>query len=289
MRETADRLIHSGPERDGRKIALVGTTDSGKLAPIDDPSFEIWGTGGRRGWMTRATRWYEVHRLAGNSETWVEEWRKQALSWNGECDIYMHYPEPGFGNVQAYPIDHIMQRFGTHFFTSSLAWMMAHAIDEMRPHEGEAVPGEIAIYGVDMEGAHEYRQQRAGLYHFMELARELGIRITRLASSGISYEPIPYPMWQDDPLLNKLDKRQVQARERLLDLDETIPLTETLIAQNESVIEALQASPMTHLEQVDKLEKETVTLKATLQTMRDDLILWGGVEKEQQWLRDYLT
>jgi len=287
MREEANRLTHVGIEAPGRKIALVGTADSGELAPIDDPSWEIWGVGGRREWMTRATRWYEVHRLAGNSETWVETWRKQALSFNGEVDVYMHYPESGFGRVLAYPVDHIMQRFGTHFLTSSFAWMMAHAIDEMCPQGGVSLAGEIAIYGVDMEGGHEYRAQRSGFHHFMDLARVLGVRMTRLASSGISYEPIPYPMWQDDPLLNKLDKRQVHARDELSRLDETIPWTKTMIAQNEAVLAALKSDH--DASTIERIEKETATLNETLQVMRDQLIAWSALETEQQWLRDYLT
>ncbi len=288
MREKADRLIHSGPEGAGRKIALVGTADSGELAPIDDPSWEIWGVGGRREWVTRATRWYEVHRLAGNCESWVSVWKKQALSFNGEIDIYMHYPEPGFGRVFPYPVDHIMQRFGTHFLTSSFAWMMAHAIDEMCPAGGEPTPGEIAIYGVDMEGGSEYRQQRAGFHHFIDLARVLGVRVTRLASSGISYEPIPYPMSQDDPLLNKLDKRQVHARNKLVDLVDVVPRTELMIAQNEAVIAALKQHSVGE-KTIERLEKETTQLTDTLRTMEKDMVMWSTAEEEQQWLRNYLT
>lgn len=288
MREEADRLIHSGVEKEGRKIALVGTADSGELAPIDDPSWEIWGVSAKRKWITRATRWYEVHRLAGHGESWVNIWKNHALSFNDETDIYMHYPEPGFGKVFPYPVDHIMQRFGTYFLTSSFAWMMAHAIDEMCPAGEDPVPGEIAIYGVDMESGSEYTQQRAGFHHFIDLARILNVRITRLASSGISYEPIPYPMSQDDPLLNKLDKRQVHARDKLVDLVDVIPRTELMIAQNEAVIAALKQHSVGG-ETIEQLEKETTQLTATLRIMEKDMIMWSTAEKEQQWLRDYLT
>ena len=289
MREEANRLTHTGPDSPGRKIALVGTADSGSLAPIDDEKWEIWGVGGRREWMTRANRWYEVHRLAGNSETWIKNWRAQALTFNGEVDIYMHYPEPGFGDrVYQYPAEHIMQRFGTHFLTSSFSWMMAHAIDEMCPVGEDPNLGEIAIYGVDMEAGSEYRQQKMGFLHFMDLARVLGIRMTRLASSGISYEPIPYPMWQDDPLMNKLDKRQTKARDLLIDLDETKSRTEIMIAQNAAVIAALKEHAP-EASEIESLEKEIANLTASLKTTTENLIYWDGVEDEQQWLRDYLT
>ncbi len=286
MRENPDRLHHMGrQEGDVRKIALVGTSSSAELAPYSDESWEIWGVGGRQEWMRRADRWYEVHRLAGNSEDWVENWRTQALSFEGKTDIYMHYPEPGFGDkVFQYPVEHIMQRFGTHFLTSSFAWMMAAAIDELYPVDKEPVPGAIGIWGVDMEYGAEYLQQRVGFHHFIDLARVLNINIIRLASSGISFEPVPYPMWQDDPLLNKLDKRQTYARDTLVGLDKSILRTKTMIAQNTAIIEAIK-----NPRKIEDLEKELEGLNDTLRTMNEDLIHWDGVEQEQQFWRDYIS
>ena len=288
MREEANRLSHAGEVEPKRGIALVGTAESGKQAPFDDGFFEIWGVGGRRDWMVRADRWYEVHRLAGESETWVENWRAQAKSWNDTIDIYMHYPEPGFGRVIPYPTSHVMDRFGTRFLTSSFSWMMAHAIDELCPDGGEWTPGEIAIYGVDMEAGAEYRQQRAGFHHFIDLARVLNIRVTRLASSGMAYEPVPYPMWQDDPLLNKLDKRQVEARDKLLGFDLAKTKTLTMIAQNAAVVMELSRIGGQD-KRISEIETETTELGETLKTIDDDLILWSGIEEEQQFLRDYIT
>lgn len=288
MREEPDRLYHTGEKKDSsRKIALVGTASSAELAPYDDKSWEIWGVGGKTEWMRRADRWYEVHRLSGNAEGWVENWRAQALSFEGKTDIYMHYPEPGFGDrVFEYPVERIMQRFGTHFLTSSFSWMMAHAIDELCPVSKKSVSGAIGIWGVDMEYGAEYLQQRAGFHHFIDLARVLDINIVRLASSGISFEPVPYPMWQDDPLLNKLDKRQTYARDTLIDLDKSIARTKTMIDQNMAVIAALKNPDIVEIE---SLEKETAALNDTLKVMNEDLIHWDGVEQEQQFWRDYIN
>lgn len=280
MRENSNRLYHIGSCNPEIRIALVGTTDSAKLAPFKDFSWQIWGVGGRREWVVRADRWYEVHRLAGESEEWVENWREQAKLLT-DTDIYMHYPEAGFGNMKPYPVEKIMQKYGTHFLTSSFAWMMAHAIDEIQE---KGVAGEIGIWGIDMEAGSEYLQQREGLHHFIDLARVLGIKITRLASSGIAHEPIPYPMWQDDPLLNKLDKRQLHAREQMMNLDDSIALTKRLVAENMAVIASLDNPP-----KLKKIEAETRELNKTLETMKEDLLYWDGVESEQQFFRDYIT
>ena len=84
---------------------------------------------------------------------------------------------------------------------------MALAIAELRPKDGPPVEGEIGIWGVEMEHGTEYREQRVGFRHFIDLAKEIGIPVTRLVSGGLAYEPVPSPFWQDDPLLSKLAKR----------------------------------------------------------------------------------
>jgi len=291
MRKEANRLLNGGQiQAPERKIALVGTADSGGYAPYDDESWEIWGVAAKADYITRTDRWYEIHRLEGESKEWIDHWRHQASTLDENTRLYMHYPISGFGEtIYAYPVDEIIERFGTYFMTSSFAWMMAHAIHELCPADQDWTPGEIAIYGVDMETGPEYRQQRSGFRHFIDLAKFQGINITRLGSSGIAYDPVPYPMWQDDPLLNKLDKRQAVSRDFLLHLDECKTKTLLLRAQNQAVVASLKKfSPKEHKE-IERLEKEIQAFEDNLRTTEDDLILWGGIENEQQYLRDYLT
>ena len=193
-----------------RKISIVGTADSGEHAPWNDMSWEIWAVGGPMPWESRYTRWYDVHRNTGNGEQWCDNWRALIKDFEGDPDIWMHYPLPGFGDrVHQYPVEAISKRFGTYFMTSSFAWMMAQAIDELRPLDGEDVSGEIGLFGIDMEAGTEFFTQRDGTRHFIELACFVGIPVTRLAASGIVNDPVPYPERIDDPLLNKIDVRQI--------------------------------------------------------------------------------
>ncbi len=291
MRENANRVFHvGGKEPPQRKIALVGTADSGKVIDYESEGWECWGVGGIPGWIAIADRWYEVHRLAGESEEFRDF--RMALYKEFKGALYMHYPDPSIDNVVNYPVEHITERFGTYFMTSSFSWMMAHAIDELCPEDGKSTPGEIGIFGVDMEHGAEYLKQRSGLRHFIELAKVLGIMVTRLTSAGISYEPIPYPMWQDDPLINKIDKRQLQARENMRRLDKLIPTLESSRLQNLMVISALKhfclKTKDDPTEEIARLEKENDEFSSALKPMREDLIHWDSVEDEQQWLRDYI-
>lgn len=281
MREKADRISYVGSGGAERKIALVGTADSGVLAPYEDPAWEIWGVSTRAEYVTRADRWFEIHRLSGDPNEWMARWRDNLGELVKTIDLYMLFPSvPG---CIEYPYERITQRFGTYFMTSSFSWMMALAIDELRPADGEPVKGEIGIFGVDMEAGSEYVQQRAGFRHFLDLARAWGIGVSRMASSGMAYEPIPYPMWLDDPLINKLDKRQVEARQTLDTLERVIAGSYTMIDIKTAVLAEVKGKRR------KKIEAEIADLRNTLSTMEQNFIRWESAEQEQQWLRDYLT
>ena len=140
-----------------RKIALIGTAGSSNKAPIDDESWEIWGVSSRGKHITRATRWFELHRLAGETKEFRDEWRSHVGSFIGDTPLYMIWPEPDLAkNIKEFPVDYLSQRYGTYFMTSSFAWMMAMAIEELRPLDKDPVEGQIGIWGVDMEYATEY-------------------------------------------------------------------------------------------------------------------------------------
>lgn len=276
-----------------RRIALVGTASSGSAAPYHDPSWEIWGVSARASYVTRADRWFELHRLDGEPEDWAALWRTEMKAKvTHDCTLYMLYPEPDLGpRVVSYPHDHIVARFGTYFMTSTFAWMMAMAIDELRPQNGEPVPGEIGIWGVEMEYGTEYRQQRAGFRHFIEIAKFAGIAVTRLARGGLSYEPVPYPLWQDDPILNKNQFRRDQTKEKLDSFDASLRMTRTMIAQNRAAMDEATRSQETGYDasaRIAALTKETDALMQTSNKLSRDILQCQGGYEEQCWLDDYL-
>jgi len=279
-----------------RRIALVGTAASGIHAPFADPSWEIWGVSNRGAHVTRATRWYELHRLDGEPQGWATEWRRCVKAFSKDIEQFvMLYPEPDLApNVVQYPTERIVQRYGTFFMTSSFAWMMAHAIDELVPIGSHFPPpdgAEIGIWGVDMEYGTEYREQRAGFRHFVELARFLGIAVTRLATGGLSYEPVPYPMWQDDPLLNKVTLRNREAKAKIKEFDNSLRIARTMIAQNKAVRDSINQSKMEGWDpgqRLRELERELKNLMDTSAKLSEDIVHWQGADDEQSWLLDYL-
>ena len=278
-----------------RRIAMVGTASSGAKAPFGDPSWEIWGVSSRHKHVTRANRWFELHRLDGEDQNWARQWRAALKGFTGDIpELLMLYPEPDLApKVTQYPYQRIIDRFGSFFNTSSFSWMMGLALDEMVPQGTVAKPGEceIAVYGVDMEYGTEYRHQRVGLRHYIDVARVLGVSVTRLANSGLAYEPVPYPMWQDDPLLGKLSLRSAQTRDNIKNFDDSLRLTRTMIAQNHAVRGSIEQSiqpswdPQQRLKELDR---ELEGLIKTSQQLSKDVVHWTAVDEEQSWLFDYL-
>jgi hypothetical protein len=282
-----------------RKIALIGTGASGVDGPYNDPQYEIWGVASRFPYVTRAERWYELHRLDGEPLDFQHNWRTQIKQWSGlegfgEVTLYMLYPEPDLGpRVVPYPYQHIVDRFGTYFMTSSFAWMLAHALDELRPINGPPVEGEIGVWGVDMEYGTEYRQQRAGFRHFVDVARVLGVNVTRFADSGLSFEPVPYPLWQDDPLLAKVGKRKKETNEKLDQAEKSLNHTRSMIAQNQMAIEELNKVPSAKTKgyvakRTASLQKELDALLSTSAELSREIVYYSATEAEQRYWSDYL-
>jgi len=276
-----------------RRIALVGTTSTGINAPYHDPSHEIWGVSMRADYVTRADRWFELHRLAGEPQDWAEKWRESMRKFTHDIpEVFMFYPEYDLApNVLKYPHEAIAGRFGSYFMTSTFSWMMAMAIDELRPLKGDAVDGEISIFGVEMEYGTEYRQQRAGFRHFIDMARVLGIRVNVMASGGLAYEPVPYPFWQDDPLLNKLGLRQEETRTKITTYDQSIRNTRTMLAQNGAVLAEIELSKKKGYRRAERtklLMEENASLMQTSAQLSKDIVQAESANEEQQWLSDYL-
>lgn len=283
-----------------RHIAMVGTASSRQGAPVENLETEIWGVSSR-GNLARADRWFEIHRIDGtfSKEGEAATWRAEIKKFCADIPaLYMLYPEPDLAaNVVTYPFDKITARFGTYLMTSTFAWMMALAIDEMAPIDPDgtrhfAEPGSvISIYGVDMEYGTEWSEQRQAFRAFMKIAEQLGIEVRRVVSGGLVYEPVPYPMWQDDPLLNKIELRNRDAREKLAMFDDSIRMTHTMIAQNKAVLDHISQSHQENYDEaqrVKELERELDGLLTTSSQISRDIVHWQAVNEEQQWMKSFL-
>lgn len=174
------------------KIAILGSAPSSlHLAPFGDPSWEIWGCSpGVYPKARRVNAWFELHRwepgVAGIPESQKPWFSPEYVQWmaNLKCPVWMQEPVPEIPQSVALPVQHLTEQFGNYFFTSSIAFMIACAIEDILGRRAQtAADGKdrehdaIGLWGVDMAATEEYGYQRAGCQHFLLLAAEMGIEI----------------------------------------------------------------------------------------------------------------
>ena len=159
-----------------KKIALVGTAPSScRDAPFDDESWEIWSLGAMVQMNKRITKLFEVHTqyVLEQAQSWTELF--PYMEKMGE-NLILGHPNPLLPNATPYPKDDIVKKYG-NYFTSSIAWMIAYAIDQK--------PDCIGLWGIDMMGEEEFLQQRACCEYLLGIARGMGIVIIMADESPI--------------------------------------------------------------------------------------------------------
>ena len=183
-----------------KRIAIVGTAQSWKMTPWNDPGLQIASLNDayRLDGFQRADRWYDFHPL--DHFYYPEEGQKQVyahlvppgyyvrpkghLEWlaSQQIPVYLHpdyltqHPQAkDWTHAHAFPKAQIEQEFG-RYFTSSPAWMLAQMV-----MEGYR---EIHIYGIHLATEHEYIEQRPN-FEFL-IGRVLGpSKITTTVKDGL--------------------------------------------------------------------------------------------------------
>ena len=180
------------------KVCIVGTAPGSRLiGPYNDQSYEIWvcsAGNSQASALPRVTRWFELHAMCDMLGAENRSWSVPYYGWlkAQSFPIYMQEKNDMVPQAIVFPYKMLCERFGpnpkkglTNWFTSSIAWMMAFAITQMR--EGD----ELAVFGVDMAAAEEaYTAQKAGLHRMIEYAKAAGIKVTIPYESCLG-QPLP--------------------------------------------------------------------------------------------------
>jgi hypothetical protein len=187
------------------KIAVCGSAPSSRLlAPFADPNWEIWACSPQNYDFPRIDAWFELHSLNRKLVPQNEPYHKALLA---HPRVYVSAPDPRLPNGIVLNPQHLMDKFGAYFFTSSLAWMMAMAIEQK--------PEKIGIWGVDMSATDEYGYQRAGMHYFMQKASEAGIEILIPPQADLA-NPIPlYGYKEQWPMYWKLRESETELEGRM--------------------------------------------------------------------------
>ena len=187
------------------KIALIGSAPSSRnLAPFNDPEWEIWSCSPSNVDLPRSDVFFEIHAwdtMARDPELTV------FLAWlRTHPKVYLQKQNPQFPNALVYPKDEMVEKYGPYFFTSSLSYMWALALEQKPTH--------IGMWGVDMTATEEYGYQRAGCHYFIQKAKDLGVQIVVPVESDIMAPTPMYGFRELNPLYRKMlvRKQELVAR-----------------------------------------------------------------------------
>lgn len=170
-----------------KKVSIVGFEQAyTKTAPMDDPSYEIWGLNhaNRIGFMVdsegrfRADRWFDLHQQHAQSELDV--------AWIDECQLPIYLTDKFTDNQYAlvYPIDEMVAKFGYDYFCSSFAYMLVLAASEGFQ--------EIRLDGINLNYGRERLVERGNLEFWIGLLRGLDYNIVVPESSMLLTHPHRY-------------------------------------------------------------------------------------------------
>ena len=154
---------------ESENICLLGSAPSSlRLAPFSNPDWAMCGCSpGVYGVAPRTEAWVELHRYEPGQPWFSPEYCQFLANYPGP--VWMAEKRPEIPNSIELPLVELIQKYSPYFFTSSLAYMMAMAI--------ESGFKRIALYGVDMAAESEYHQQRLGCQYFAIIAKAHGIEV----------------------------------------------------------------------------------------------------------------
>ena len=116
---------------------------------------------------------------------------------NNERGLY-----EGIIDQRNYPLDEIINKFNSYFFTSTISYMIAYAL-----YIGVK---EIEIYGVDMIGREEYINQRSSVLYWIGRAEGLGVKVNHI--SGVDKPTFLYGFNEKQHILDKINNLRTWAK-----------------------------------------------------------------------------
>ena len=186
------------------KIAILGTAPTSiDLAPFDDPSWSIWACSPGafpKCASKRSDVWFEPHRFlptepglpfAPGTKPWFSADFHTFLQQH-KGPVFMSEVQPRIPTSVRIPFEDLIAKYGPYFWTSTISYMIAMAIDQLqeRAVRGEQVA--IGLWGVDMSATEEWSYQRPGCQHFIGLAMSMGINVVLPQESDLMRPPTMY-------------------------------------------------------------------------------------------------
>ena len=152
----------------------------------------------------------------------------------------------------------MIRRYSDLFFTSSLAWMLAHAIDVIIA-AGNPPGSKIGMWGVDMAATEEYEAQRSGCHYFAILARQLGIEVGVPPTSDLFRPRFLYGLDEHTHAFCKLRARRVELEQRCARAEQEMQSKVQEIAFVRGALDDLKYCELTWANKDERVEPPLVT------------------------------
>lgn len=239
------------------KIAILGSAPSsiGK-APFGDPSWEIWACSpGAYPRLGRVNEFFEIHRwepgVVGKADTQKPWFTPEYVQWLGTVPprVWVADPEAGraLPNSSPLPVEELVAKYGHYVWTSTVAYMVAMAIEKIRAarvrreeaarayaieRQRKVDAGEplneaaalvetdaIGFFGIDMAANEElYSGQRSACQFFIQVIVGLKIEFVIPPESDLA---VPPPMYG----VSETNHRAIKLMERRRELDARLAQT----------------------------------------------------------------
>ncbi len=212
------------------KIAVMGTASSSmELAPFRDKDWAIWACSPGAYPIVSKNRcdaWFEVHRWqptppgqygAPGTKPWFSA-EYHAFLQQMQGPVFMSALDPTIPNCVRIPFEQLIEKYGPYFWTSTLTYMLAMAIDELQDRAAAGEKVAIGLFGVDMAATEEWAYQRPGCQHFIGLAMSMGIDIVLPPESDLMRPPTMYGIGELSPRHIRFMAKRAEIAARLSQL-----------------------------------------------------------------------
>ncbi len=213
---------------DGYKnIAILGTAGSSMgLAPFGDSSWAIWACSPGTYPICAKNRsdvFFEAHRWmptppgkfgAPGTKPWFSpEFHTFLQEHKGP--VFMSKVEPLIPHSVRIPFEALIEKHGPYVWTSSVAYMLALAIEVLAPRAANGEQVSLGLFGIDMSASEEYAYQRPACQHFVGMAMALGINVALPPESDLMRPTTMYG-------IGELNPRHIRMAARLAEVEAAI-------------------------------------------------------------------
>ena len=153
-----------------------------------------------------------------------------------DVDIWMQDVYPEIPNSKRYPIEGVMKGFHSNF-TSSIAFMLAHAAYEQREYKNI---GYLQLFGVHMMAEEEYGYQRAGCEYWLGILEALGVEVFVAGTGSVLKCTFNYGYDKEWKMLSDLTTRKQQLNVGLNELHSKLEEIKSHVGQQEGAIKDVE-------------------------------------------------